>query len=328
MNNMKMESIVQKMTSFPKDEYQKIELLPEMLKLQDDLVREDLGEEYVGCAKIYDVKRHLFEKNEELGHVADAELMRFKKGCGELANLIKAEISGNKGENYAFKCFEYLRSQSVVLRNIEMKKGDKRTELDAIVITPFGITIVEVKNTSRDIYIDNEGNYYTTGEFLRLDCNIAYKMKFREELVREAIRESFYSDMPIQSVIVFTNNKIKVENKCKDLKTCFVSQLAYTIDSFKESGKVSEIVMDEIRRMIKTAECKESYPFEFDVKQFKKDFATVIVALEEKEEKNKDKKINEECRGWRKIVMMLKTSRVARVAAFICTIVISNLGGR
>ena len=59
-----------------------------------------------------------------------------------------------------FRKLEYLNSPNIVLRNIELSDGALRSELDAIVITPKCLTIVEVKNTGKDIFIDENGNYF------------------------------------------------------------------------------------------------------------------------------------------------------------------------
>ena len=53
-----------------------------------------------------DVRYHLERLNEERGHVADAELARFKVGCRTVSNLIKAEVSGNRGEREGLPCVE------------------------------------------------------------------------------------------------------------------------------------------------------------------------------------------------------------------------------
>lgn len=230
--------------------------------------------------KIWDVERHLEQLNNDCGNVADEELARFKEGSKVLCNLIKAEISGNRGEYKAFKTLEYLKSQNRVLRNVQLSDGDTRTELDAVVITPKCVTIVEVKNTSKNIFIDEEGNYYRTGEFLKWDSNIAEKMSVKETLLRKVLETAGYGQIQIRSIVVFTNNRIEVQNKYHQIRTSFVSQLAYIIDGFRLEDTISAEEMDKIQDIIKDAECKESYPFEFDVNQYKKDFANLMVTLE------------------------------------------------
>ncbi|MBQ6416842.1 MAG: hypothetical protein IJJ65_11405, partial [Butyrivibrio sp.] len=46
--------------------------------------------------------------------------------------------------------------------------------------TPGAVTIIEVKNTAKNIFLDENGDYFRTGEYLRWDCNIAEKMTLKE----------------------------------------------------------------------------------------------------------------------------------------------------
>lgn len=277
-----IEELMTAMKSFGKENYHKSELLNEMFSFQKELVELTFSGEHADTAglKIWDVENHLEQLNEDCGNVADEELARFKEGSKVLCNLIKAEISGTKGEHKAFKTLEYLKSQNRVLRNVQLREGNTRTELDAVVITPKCLTIVEVKNTSKNIFIDEEGNYYRTGEFLKWDSNIAEKISVKEALLRNVLETAGYGQIQIRSIVVFTNNRIEVQNKYHQIRTSFVSQLAHIIDGFRSEDTISAEEMDKIQDIIKNAECKESYPFEFDINQYKKDFANLMVTLE------------------------------------------------
>ena len=182
MEMNRVNELMASMKSVGKEAYHKSELLDEMFTLQRELVALTFNEDHAATAdlKIWDVERHLEQLNQDCGNVADEELSRFEEGCKTLCNLIKAEISGNRGEYKAFRTLEYVKSNHITLKNVELRDGDLRTELDAVVITPYGITIVEVKNTAKNIFIDEEGSYYRTGEFLKWDCNIAQKMDLKE----------------------------------------------------------------------------------------------------------------------------------------------------
>ena len=174
----RIEEMMAAMKSFGKDKYQKSELLSEMFALQQEIVELTFNGEHASTAdlRIWDVERHLEQMNLDCGNVADEALQAFKNGSKTLCNLIKAEVSGARGEAKAFRTLQYIRNKNIVLRNVELCDGDLRTELDAVVIMPGTIVIVEVKNTAKDIFIDENGDYYRTGEFLRWDCNIAEKM--------------------------------------------------------------------------------------------------------------------------------------------------------
>lgn len=282
MKTKRIEEIIACMKSFGKEGYHKSELLSEMFALQQEIVELTFNGEHASTAglKIWDVERHLEQLNEDCGHAADEEFQIFKEGSKTLCNLIKAEISGNRGEYKVFKALEYIRSQNRVFKNVELSDREVRTELDAIVVTPKCLTIVEVKNTSKNIFIDEEGNYYRTGEFLKWDCNIAEKMSVKENLLRMALEAAGFGHIPIRSVVVFTNNRIEVRNKYRQIRTCFVSQLAYIIDGYRLEDIISMEEMDQIQNAVEVAECKETYPMDFDVQQYKADFANLIATLE------------------------------------------------
>lgn len=286
----RVNEIVGTMKSFSKDKYQKSELLAEMFALQQEIVGLAFNGDHASTAdlKIWDVEKHLDQLNQDCGNVADEELQKFKDGSKKLCNLIKSEISGNRGETKAFRALQFIHSKNSVLKNVELSDGDLRTELDAVVVTPGTVIIVEVKNTAKDIFIDENGNYFRTGEFLKWDCNIAEKMTLKEELLRKALASDGIEDIRIRSIVVFTDSRIEVQNKYSRIRTCFVSQLAYIIDGFKNERPYSDDEMKKIESSIRLAASKESYPFDFDVAQYKLDFATVMACLEEasaKEEK-------------------------------------------
>lgn len=322
MNMNRVNELMASMTLFGKEAYHKSELLDEMFALQSEIVSLTFNEDHAATAdlKIWDVERHLEQLNADCGNAADAELEKFKGGCKVLCNLIKAEISGNRGEYKAFRTLAYLQKDHIILKNVELKDGDLRSELDAIVINPAGITIVEVKNTSRNIFIDENGNYYRTGEFLNWDCNIAQKMDIKEELLRRALANAGIEDVEINKIVVFTDNRIEVQNKYSKIRTCFVSQLAYIIDGFRGQKHISKEEMEYIEGIIKAAECKEAYPFSFDVAQYKTDFATLMVALEEAKAKAEEPETEEvvveqeQHIGFMEVLKNIFTSKYVRYA--------------
>ncbi len=283
MNRDRVDQIISGMKSFPKETYYKGELLDEMLLLQQEIIGLTFNDDHAMTADLrtYDVIRHLEQLNEECGHPADEELRQFATDGKKLTNLIKAEISGNRGEEKACAALERISSPGVVLRNIELTDGTLRTELDVVVITPKSLTIVEVKNSSKDIYIAENGSYYKTGEFLKWDCNIADKMALRERLLRQALSAIGITDVVIRGVVVFTNNHIEVQNRCPEIHTCFTDQLL----DFVENGKSDRLYdHEDIRKMqecIDNARCRECYRPDFDVMQFKQDYAILMSILEE-----------------------------------------------
>lgn len=279
----RINEMLEAMPSFGKAKYQKSELLSEMLALQNEIVRLTFNDAHATTAnlRIWDVEKHLEQMNKDCGNVADEALQIFMDESKTLCNLIKAEISGARGEAKAFRTLEYLKNKARILKNVELSDENHRTELDVIVIMPEVITIVEVKNTARNIFIDENGDYFRTGEFLKWDCNIAYKMQLKEELLRKAIERTGITNIQIKSVVVFADNRIEVQNKCSSIRTCFASQLAYILDGFQDNQSMTNDEMQKVEVAIREAETQESYPFGFNVAQYKRDFVTLMVTLEE-----------------------------------------------
>ena len=274
--------IINTLTSCSKATYTKGELLPEMLSLQKEMLEITFSKDHAELAnlRLWDIERHLDQLNDECCGAATEELERFKLQAKDVCNLIKAEFSGNRGEFKAFRTLEYLRVPHTVLKNVEFNDENGRTELDAVVITPNGITIVEVKNTSKTIFIDEQGNYYRTGEYLRLDCNIADKMTAREEILRSTLSKAGYSNVRIQSVLVFTNPRIEVQNKYSGIKVCFIGQLNHYIEDVASSGTYSEAELETMAVRITEASNRNNFTLDFDAEKFKSDFATVMAILE------------------------------------------------
>lgn len=60
--------------------------------------------------------------------------------------MIKSEFSGNAGERKAFWSIDTIRCKKTLLKNVEFRNGEHRTELDGIVFTDKAIFVIEVKN--------------------------------------------------------------------------------------------------------------------------------------------------------------------------------------
>ncbi len=279
----RISEIVNNMTSFTKGQYTKEETFNELLRLQDDLVKQTFNDEHADAAglKIWDVENHLEKMNENLGHVADAELFEFKSGCKYVCNEIKARISGNRGEAKVFFHLDNLSIRNIVLKNIELSYGDNKTEIDALVITEKAIYIIEVKNPHRDIFISEEGHYYRIGEFLKYDSNIGEKMEIRESIISSMLAKNGIEHKPIRKIIVFTNDRIEVQNKYKGLTVCFLSQLKHIISNDHNNETIDEYEMLKITSIIDEVRTNDQYVFEFDVNQFKNTYAQLMVKLEE-----------------------------------------------
>ncbi len=284
-NSITEKGIESKLTAFEQEGYTHQEYLNELLRFQNQIINVTFPQNpSTDSMNISSVVNYLAEKNESLGNPADEELHAFRKDCWNLTNCIDAQLSGQKGEEIVYSALKHLHCEHAIIRNLEMTDGEHTTEIDALVITEKGITIVEVKNTHRNIFIDSEGNYYKTGEFLRFDCNIGWKMNFRRTLIENALKEAGFAGIPVQGLVVFTNPRIEVQNHCRTIKTCFVSQLTSLIENQKSKERLSSTAMEYIERSIERRGTHETYVPDFDADRMKNDFAVIMVKLQDAEE--------------------------------------------
>ena len=274
---IRIKEIISAMQSFSKDAYHKEELLPEYLELQKELINLTFNDSQAenGKLRIWDVENHLEKLNEECGHIADEELEVFKEDSKFICNAIKSEFSGNAGEYKAFRSLETLRCKNKIMKNIEFKSGDHRTEIDA-------------NNPHRDIYIDERGNYCRVGDTMHLDCNIGEKMNDKVYLLREALKSAGYSNANIVSLVVFTNSTMHVDNRYNYITTCFLGNLPHIIERYDGKPIYNDSSISAMMESVSDAECKEAYPLEIDINQYKYRFANLMATLEKAAEKRSE----------------------------------------
>lgn len=289
-NEKRVNEIISQITAFSKAIYTKSEFLPELLKLQKELVDLTFNAEHAenGDLRLWDVERHLRKMNDERGHVADDELARFIQGSKVVSNNISAEFSGNVGEQKVFRALENLGCENGVLHNVELEFDGRRTEIDAIVFTNHAIFIIEIKNSKKDIFIDEDGEFYRTGHSMHHDCNIAEKMDEREALLRKALDRVGLNYLKIFRIVTFTNPRIDVENKYHYIKVCGSNYLPSFIEKFTSSQWYTYEDICTMMAAVNEVKCTDEYQMNIDMNDYKKDFATLMAKLEAAEESDNE----------------------------------------
>ena len=281
----KVAIILEKLTGFSASRYVKADLEAEYRKLQHEILLMVFDEEHVLNSRltIWDAYNQLHRENEESGHVADELLIEFREGCRRFSNLIRAEISGNRGEAMMFEKLNYLKNTNKVVKNVQLTGKNGTTELDAVVFKKCCAFIIEVKNTRKNVFIDETGAFYRVGEYNSFDSCLLDKMEYRERLLREKLSGivSDSASLKVVKLVVFTNNRIEVHNKCKELQVCFLAQLPYIIEDTDNIEVYSDYELNAMSRALLAANETQKYEIDMDMDKFKNDFAKLFVTLEE-----------------------------------------------
>ena len=291
----RINEIIKSMKSFSKEAYHRTEILPELFQLQKELVKVVFDNEHAKNSdlRIWDVERYLDQTSVSKGNVGYEELIKFKNDSKEICNRIKTEVSGQWGENKTFQRLENMKCSGNVIRNVELTSDGCRTEIDGVVVTARGIFLIEVKNTKKNILIDEVGNYYRTGNYMNMDSNIGYKMRNKVSLLKDALANKGIVNTRIESLVVFTNNRIEVNNHFDEIKTCFLGQLPYIIEDFKGNRIYTDEEISLITNIIEEVKCKEVYKFDLDIDEFKKNFAILVSKIEMEMARTEEKNVIE-----------------------------------
>lgn len=275
--------IYKSINSFKKDLYHKSEILPELLSYQQEVVNiafSDTTKEK-NTLRFWDAIEHYKKLNAEHKNIANSELEKFIIDCKKANNKIKAEISGNRGEEIVLRNLETLKIKNTISKNIELQNETTRSEIDAVVFTKKGAFIIEVKNTKKNIFIDKNGLFFrVTDERQQFDSNIAEKMQTKEALLRTELDKLGYCGLQIFKIVVFTNTKAEIQNKCKQLKTCFSSQLATIIENWDAPAYLRTNDLYTMSEAINRISSSATFPMEFDTDAAKKNFALLVAKLE------------------------------------------------
>lgn len=277
------ESLLSSLKGLSKDVYSREELLPEMDQLEKEMAQIvfedglDIPAEYVHMSYIM---KHLHEMNNVAGNVADQELKRLSRLASIFSNHVRAQQSGITGEDRVEQYLDYMKSNHVVLRNLQLSDGVHNTEIDFLVLKQGVATIVEVKNSKRDIYIDEVGDMYKIGRYENFDSHLGAKMDFRAEVIKQLLKDAGFENMKIEKVVVFTNNRIQVQKDYRGFRVCFLSRLPHLIDDFYGTGVIQFTKhLQQIADFIQSKDLNEYYPFDMDIQEFKEAFVDAYLKI-------------------------------------------------
>ena len=155
---MKREGLLSGLKGLSKNVYSREELLPEMEQLEREMAQIVFEDESIEGMHLSDIMDQMNVMNDLSGNRASVELKRLSKLFDVFSNLIRAEQSGMFGEDLVEKYLSRMKSNHVVLRNLQLSDGVHNTEIDFLVLKQGVATIVEVKNSKKDVYIDEDGN--------------------------------------------------------------------------------------------------------------------------------------------------------------------------
>lgn len=261
--------------------YSNKEMVDGSIKLQGAIARDFATRMQIDIDKDRDVLLAI-EKVITKNNLDDTEeFQRLKKNITELGYTIGSFIKGMNGERIAKRVLKLIAFDKDVrvLFNIALEDEDVQAEYDAIVIAPYGIFVVEVKNWDAPIVI-NERGVLQKEDGTDIIYDLPGRMGMKEGLLREYLGDLFTTDY--QGIVFFSNERAKVRDEYKKIPLSFGGSIVYDIRAYsKDKPFMSKEQIDKIADRLLANSKEQKTINKIDSEAIIDDYATLIVMLEE-----------------------------------------------
>lgn len=212
--------------------YTNQEIVDILKNLQDALSKGVFEKSHAAHLHAKDILIHFDALASEYNLTGTDTYNRFKSNMNELGYTIGSFIKGMKGEKlarHALKRLSY-RNDIEILYNVQLEHEDCFAEYDAIIITKYGLFVIEVKNwnaatvTPDGIIINDQSNnkYDMLGRF-----------SVKEAILREYLGEKFPDFYT--NILMFPNLDAKIVDQYHNIPIVLGSGISYTIETYFKS---------------------------------------------------------------------------------------------
>jgi hypothetical protein len=195
MENARVNQILESLKGFgtnPDQLYTNQEIVNHLTALQTALARGVFERLHAENLRDRDIMTHFESLATEYGLETSDLFIRFKSNMSELGYTIGSFIKGMHGERIARRALKLLSYEKDIriLYNVQLEDDEAQAEYDAIVIAPYGLFVVEVKNWGASMTIAPNGLIQRDD-----DSGIVYdlpgRMSLKEALLREYLGDLF-----------------------------------------------------------------------------------------------------------------------------------------
>lgn len=203
-------------------------------------------------------------------------------------NEFKTIKSGYVGEGRVAKSLKKYEGQAIVLPNIRIEVDGESSEMDYIVISPYGVYSLEVKNLAEkgayDILIEKDGRWNKVTKGVKKpmkspDTQNERHIVHLETMINRALGRSLDDYIRVKGMIVIANDQVTIKNYNDD---CIVKRYDYVMQAIRQNDIVlKESEMKQIAAAIKDAELEHiPYSLEFEGNYFNTYFAIKMLMNE------------------------------------------------
>lgn len=245
--------------------------------------------------KMFDIKNHLrkFAKKKKIDQ--DPRYIQLIKELEKFSRVFSSAINGEIGEKKVLNNLKWIDSPNEILSNVELRCDNEINEYDAIVITNQKIFIIETKFSKENVQIDKKGFYRPKSSKNFDSYNIAEKLKSKEHVLMSILNNQYKTITPndIQSIVVFTNKNVDIQNNFGRIQICNPAELVYYInDNNLPTSDFSIGKIQLIKEQILNNNLKNEYPLNVNLNKIHNELLYVLNLINQNEDTKKVQSIN------------------------------------
>lgn len=238
MNDTRLSQIIESLNGLgtkPNTMYTNQEIIEHLKELQGAMARGIFEKTHAENLRDRDIMIHFEALAKEYSLDSTDTYMRFKTNMSELGYTIGSFINGMHGERIARRALKLLSYDKDIriLYNVQLEDKDAQAEYDAIVIAPYGLFVVEVKNWRVSMIISPNG-LLTRNDGSGIIYDLPGRMSIKEALLREHLQELFPSNY--HNMLLLSNERAQVEDNYHQIPISCGGGISYEIKSFAKYG--------------------------------------------------------------------------------------------
>ena len=238
MNTNRMSQIIESLNGLGTKQntmYTNQEIIDHLTELQGAMARGVFEKTHAENLRDRDIMIHFEALAKEYGLDESDTYIRFRTNMGELGYTIGSFIKGMNGERIAKRALKLLSYDKGIriLYNVQLEDEDAQAEYDAIVITPYGMFVVEVKNWGASMTISPNG-LLTRNDDSGIVYDLPGRMSVKEALLREHLQELFPKNY--RNILLLANERAQVQDNYHQISISCGGGISYEIKSYGKSG--------------------------------------------------------------------------------------------
>ena len=197
---------------------------------------------------------------------SDRGFRDLKRNLDKASETIASWWSSIAGEERARRVLSRILpgEEMEVLYGVELQNGKGRTDIDSVVVTPYGVFVIEVRNFSQGMVWDEKGmispaeagDVSTVSGPVQAE-NLADTINCKELVLRNVLK--YHMNVPYYSILLVPDNKVRVTDRYGRIPVSCLSTVLGDIRGFgdgkrhispKEMQEISSLLRQSIRPVL------------------------------------------------------------------------------